>query len=142
MDVRQMKGRQESMDTKLITMKRENEALWRELASLRQKHAKQTQIVSKVNYKNLKAKRLHNNITLISCLNPNQSIIFYVSDFTLLCFMFQLLQFLVGMMSQQTPRLAFKRRMPLMLNDKEGVKQKLSRTDVSLNLIYIFAEIH
>lgn len=43
-----MKGRQESMDNKLVTMKRENEALWRELASLRQKHAKQTQIVSKV----------------------------------------------------------------------------------------------
>jgi len=44
-----MKGRQENMDSKLVTMKRENEALWRELASLRQKHAKQTQIVSKVN---------------------------------------------------------------------------------------------
>lgn len=78
MDVRQMKGRQESMDTKLITMKRENEALWRELASLRQKHAKQTQIVSKVNYKNLQTKRLHNSNTLIFCSNPNQSIIFYV----------------------------------------------------------------
>ncbi|CAL8100967.1 unnamed protein product [Orchesella dallaii] len=89
LDVRQMKGRQETMDNKLLTMKRENEALWRELASLRQKHAKQTQIVSK------------------------------------------LLQFLVGMMSQQTPRLAFKRRMPLMLNDKDGVKQKLSRTDAN-----------
>lgn len=35
------------------------------------------------------------------------------------------------MMSQQTPRLAFKRRMPLMLNDKDGVKQKFSRTDAS-----------
>jgi len=48
MDVKQMKGRQESMDDKLGTIKRENEALWRELAALRQKHAKQQQIVSKV----------------------------------------------------------------------------------------------
>jgi heat shock transcription factor 1 len=48
MDVRQMKGKQETMDSKLGTMKRENEALWRELSALRQKHAKQQQIVSKV----------------------------------------------------------------------------------------------
>ena len=48
MDVRQMKGRQETMDSKLVTMKRENEALWRELSTLRQKHVKQQQIVSKV----------------------------------------------------------------------------------------------
>jgi heat shock transcription factor 1 len=54
MDVRQMKGRQENMDTKLLTMKRENEALWRELAALRQKHANQTTILSKVCFFNKK----------------------------------------------------------------------------------------
>ena len=54
MDVRQMKGRQENMDTKLLTMKRENEALWRELAALRQKHANQTTILSKVSFLNKK----------------------------------------------------------------------------------------
>ncbi|XP_021962785.1 heat shock factor protein 1 isoform X2 [Folsomia candida] len=48
LDVRQMKGRQENMDTKLLTIKRENEALWRELATLRQKHANQTTILSKI----------------------------------------------------------------------------------------------
>lgn len=47
-DVHQMKGRQETMDTKLLQIRRENEALWTELATLRQKHAKQQQIVSKV----------------------------------------------------------------------------------------------
>lgn len=47
-DVKQMKGRQENLDSKLATMKRENEALWRELAMLRQKHHKQQQIVNKV----------------------------------------------------------------------------------------------
>ncbi|KAF4520330.1 hypothetical protein B566_EDAN004390 [Ephemera danica] len=47
-DVKQMKGRQESLDTKLSAMKRENEALWRELAVLRQKHHKQQQIVNKL----------------------------------------------------------------------------------------------
>ena len=48
-DVRQMKGRQDTLDNKLMAVKRENEALWRELSVLRQKHAKQQQIVSKVN---------------------------------------------------------------------------------------------
>jgi heat shock transcription factor 1 len=47
-DVKQMKGKQESLDSKLTAMKRENEALWRELALLRQKHHKQQQIVNKV----------------------------------------------------------------------------------------------
>ncbi|CAG7837666.1 unnamed protein product [Allacma fusca] len=83
-DVRQMKGRQDSMDNKLVAVKRENEALWRELSILRQKHAKQQQIVSK------------------------------------------LLQFLVGMMSSQSHRISFKRRMPmnmpLMLSDSDGLK--------------------
>ena len=49
-----MKGRQDTLDNKLMAVKRENEALWRELTVLRQKHAKQQQIVSKVysNYDN------------------------------------------------------------------------------------------
>lgn len=47
-DVRQMKGKQDSLDSRLITMKRENEALWRELSHLRQKHKKQQHIVNKV----------------------------------------------------------------------------------------------
>ena len=47
-DVRQMKGRQETMDSRLAAMKMENEALWRELSVLRQKHLKQQQIVNKV----------------------------------------------------------------------------------------------
>lgn len=47
-DVRTMRGRQDSLDTRLLMMKKENEALWREIASLRQKHAKQQQIVNKL----------------------------------------------------------------------------------------------
>ncbi|CAB3378240.1 Hypothetical predicted protein [Cloeon dipterum] len=47
-DVKQVKGRQENLDGKLTSMKRENEALWRELAVLRQKHLKQQQIVNKL----------------------------------------------------------------------------------------------
>ncbi|XP_046444610.1 heat shock factor protein-like isoform X8 [Daphnia pulex] len=47
-DVRSMKGKQENVDSRLNTMKRENEALWREVASLRQKHMKQQQIVNKL----------------------------------------------------------------------------------------------
>ena len=43
-----MKGKQESMDSKLLAMKHENEALWREVASLRQKHAQQQKVVNKV----------------------------------------------------------------------------------------------
>lgn len=47
-DVRHMRSRQETMDSRLSQMKLENEALWRELAILRQKHMKQQQIVNKV----------------------------------------------------------------------------------------------
>ncbi|KAM6458505.1 heat shock factor protein 1 isoform 2-T2 [Liasis olivaceus] len=47
-DVQMMKGKQESMDSKLIAMKHENEALWREVASLRQKHAQQQKVVNKL----------------------------------------------------------------------------------------------
>lgn len=47
-EVRSMRGRQESLDNKLGAMKHENEALWREIAMLRQKHLKQQQIVNKL----------------------------------------------------------------------------------------------
>ena len=36
------------MDARLAAMKQENQALWREVASLRQKHMKQQQIVNKL----------------------------------------------------------------------------------------------
>ncbi|CAB3240715.1 unnamed protein product [Arctia plantaginis] len=45
-DVKQMKGKQESLDAKFSAMKQENEALWREVAILRQKHMKQQNIVN------------------------------------------------------------------------------------------------
>lgn len=47
-EVQIMKSKQETVSTKLISMKRENELLWREVASLRQKHSKQQQIVNKL----------------------------------------------------------------------------------------------
>ncbi|XP_055904936.1 heat shock factor protein isoform X2 [Eupeodes corollae] len=47
-DVKAMRGRQDSLDSRFSVMKQENEALWREIASLRQKHAKQQQIVNKL----------------------------------------------------------------------------------------------
>ncbi|XP_060820143.1 heat shock factor protein 1-like isoform X2 [Bombus pascuorum] len=47
-EVRSMRGRQEHLDSRIGAMKRENEALWRELAMLRQKHLKQQQIVNKL----------------------------------------------------------------------------------------------
>ncbi|XP_078689328.1 heat shock factor protein-like isoform X7 [Branchiostoma floridae x Branchiostoma belcheri] len=47
-DVKVMRGKQETIDTRLHSMKQENEALWREVASLRQKHHKQQQIVNKL----------------------------------------------------------------------------------------------
>lgn len=47
-DVKIMKGRQDTLDSQLNAMKRENEVLWREVAILRQKHRKQQQIVNKV----------------------------------------------------------------------------------------------
>lgn len=49
-DVTSMKGRQDSLDSQLSAMKRENEVLWREVAILREKHRKQQQIVNKVSY--------------------------------------------------------------------------------------------
>ncbi|XP_045193145.2 heat shock factor protein-like isoform X2 [Mercenaria mercenaria] len=47
-DVQLMKGKQENLSSKMDKMKKENEALWREVASLRQKHLKQQQIVNKL----------------------------------------------------------------------------------------------
>ncbi|XP_073677821.1 heat shock factor protein 1 isoform X2 [Garra rufa] len=47
-DVQLMKGKQESMDSKICTLKHENEALWREVATLRQKHAQQQKVVNKL----------------------------------------------------------------------------------------------
>ncbi|XP_055596404.1 heat shock factor protein isoform X2 [Uranotaenia lowii] len=47
-EVKNMRGRQESLDSRFSTMKQENEALWREIAILRQKHLKQQQIVNKL----------------------------------------------------------------------------------------------
>lgn len=47
-EVNQVKSKQDMMNNKLETMKKENEVLWREVASLRQKHMKQTQIVNKL----------------------------------------------------------------------------------------------
>uniref|UniRef100_A0A672KM07 Heat shock factor protein 1-like n=1 Tax=Sinocyclocheilus grahami TaxID=75366 RepID=A0A672KM07_SINGR len=47
-DVQFMKGKQESMDSKISTLKHENEGLWREVATLRQKHAQQQKVVNKL----------------------------------------------------------------------------------------------
>ncbi|KAE8282619.1 Heat shock factor protein 1 [Larimichthys crocea] len=47
-DVQLMKGKQETIDSRIITMRHENEALWREVASLRQKHAQQQKVVNKL----------------------------------------------------------------------------------------------
>ncbi|XP_031785474.1 heat shock factor protein 1 isoform X3 [Nasonia vitripennis] len=60
-EVRSMRGRQEHFDSRLGAMKRENEALWRELALLRQKHHKQQQIVNKL---------IH---FLVSLVQPNRN---------------------------------------------------------------------
>lgn len=47
-EVKAIRGKQDSLDSRFSTMKQENEALWRELVVLRQKHIKQQQIVNKV----------------------------------------------------------------------------------------------
>ncbi|XP_055532606.1 heat shock factor protein isoform X2 [Wyeomyia smithii] len=47
-ELKNMRGRQDSLDTRFSAMKQENEALWREVAILRQKHLKQQQIVNKL----------------------------------------------------------------------------------------------
>ena len=43
-----LRERQEDLDTKLDSMKSENEALWGEVLSLRQKHHQQQKIVNKL----------------------------------------------------------------------------------------------
>lgn len=47
-EVKVMRGKQEVLDNRFSAMKQENEALWREVVMLRQKHMKQQQIVNKV----------------------------------------------------------------------------------------------
>lgn len=47
-EVKELRERQEDMDGKLETMKKENEALWREVVNLRQKHLSQQKIVNKL----------------------------------------------------------------------------------------------
>uniref|UniRef100_A0A1A8GNJ0 Heat shock transcription factor 1 n=1 Tax=Nothobranchius korthausae TaxID=1143690 RepID=A0A1A8GNJ0_9TELE len=47
-DVHLMKGKQETIDSRILSMKHENEALWREVASLRQKHVQQQKVVNKL----------------------------------------------------------------------------------------------
>lgn len=49
-DVKDMKRDQDSMSSKLLNLKRENEALWREYANMRQKFTKQQQIIEKVSW--------------------------------------------------------------------------------------------
>ena len=47
-DVSAIKSKQKMFDDSLFTVKKENEALWKEVASLRQKHLHQQQIVNKL----------------------------------------------------------------------------------------------
>ncbi|KAJ3609697.1 hypothetical protein NHX12_024208, partial [Muraenolepis orangiensis] len=47
-DMQLMKGKQENIDYQITTMKHENEALWREVATLRQKHTQQQKVVNKL----------------------------------------------------------------------------------------------
>ncbi|KAI1285290.1 Heat shock factor protein 1 [Halotydeus destructor] len=59
-DMKAIRDRQDTTDSALINMQRENEALWREIAILRQKHQKQQQIVDKL---------IHFLVTLVSNRN-------------------------------------------------------------------------
>ncbi|CAL1583987.1 unnamed protein product [Knipowitschia caucasica] len=47
-DVQMMKGKQETIDSRITTLKQENAALWREVANLRQKHHQQQKVVTKM----------------------------------------------------------------------------------------------
>ncbi|CAL4083977.1 unnamed protein product, partial [Meganyctiphanes norvegica] len=47
-EVRSLKSDQDAMSSKLLGLKRENEALWREYANMRQKFTKQQQIIEKL----------------------------------------------------------------------------------------------
>ncbi|XP_042189436.1 heat shock factor protein 2 isoform X2 [Callorhinchus milii] len=46
--VQEIEGKQESLDTRLASLKWENETLWREIADLRQKHAQQQQVIRQI----------------------------------------------------------------------------------------------
>ncbi|KAG9493415.1 hypothetical protein GDO78_001367 [Eleutherodactylus coqui] len=43
-----VQAKQDTIDTRLFTLKRENEALWREVSDLRAKHSQQQQVIRKV----------------------------------------------------------------------------------------------
>uniref|UniRef100_A0A8C7GBE3 Heat shock transcription factor 1 n=1 Tax=Oncorhynchus kisutch TaxID=8019 RepID=A0A8C7GBE3_ONCKI len=47
-NVQNIKGKQETIDSQITAMKHENETLWREVASLRQKHVQQQKVVNKL----------------------------------------------------------------------------------------------
>ncbi|KAM4713696.1 heat shock factor protein 2 [Anableps anableps] len=47
-NVQTVHSKQENIDVKLTTLKRENEALWREISDLRQKHSHQQQLIKKL----------------------------------------------------------------------------------------------
>eukprot|EP00062_Callorhinchus_milii_P018933 gi/632972901/ref/XP_007902886.1/ PREDICTED: heat shock factor protein 4 isoform X1 [Callorhinchus milii] len=47
-DMQLMRGHQESMDCRLKDMKHQNEVLWREVISLRQKHTQQQKVINKL----------------------------------------------------------------------------------------------
>ncbi|XP_078400220.1 heat shock factor protein 4 isoform X1 [Cetorhinus maximus] len=47
-DMQLMRGHQESMDCRLKDMKHQNEVLWREVMSLRQKHTQQQKVINKL----------------------------------------------------------------------------------------------
>lgn len=47
-DVHQVKDKQDLVDSKFLTIKRDNEALWKELSSLRQKNQQQHKIIHKI----------------------------------------------------------------------------------------------
>ncbi|XP_041830931.1 heat shock factor protein 2 isoform X2 [Melanotaenia boesemani] len=46
--VQSVHSKQENIDARLATLKRQNEALWREISDLRQKHAHQQQLIKKL----------------------------------------------------------------------------------------------
>ncbi|XP_067840754.1 heat shock factor protein 2 isoform X1 [Heptranchias perlo] len=46
--VQEIQGKQENLDSRLTSLKWENEALWREIADLRQKHAQQQQVIRQI----------------------------------------------------------------------------------------------
>lgn len=46
--VQSVHSKQENIDVRLATLKRENEALWTEISNLRQKHSQQQQLIKKL----------------------------------------------------------------------------------------------